>query len=130
MAAADRHGCPQCWPEDADAAWDARGRLVHELRLVDDSHFIVGIRRCDACHQRFLTVFSETIDWNAGEDPQYRQLLPVDADEIVRLAAAGAAVESLFPTLGVGRRALHRDFPSSGAITCVWRTGLIAVPHD
>jgi hypothetical protein len=126
----DDYGCPACWPDDAGAAWNARAALVHDLTLVDESHFIVAIRRCGACHQRFISVFAETIDWTDGEDPQYRQLMPVNNDEIVLLAAAGAGVESVFAKIGPDRRALHRDFPKSGDIVCGWHRGLLTPPHD
>ena len=63
-------GCERCWPPIADAAWEARGGLTHVAELIDDSHFHVMILACPCCTQRFVSIFTETIDWEDGDDPQ------------------------------------------------------------
>jgi hypothetical protein len=55
-------GCEHCWPSTADAAWEARGALTHVQDLIDESHFHVMILACPHCSQRFVSVFTETID--------------------------------------------------------------------
>ena len=59
-------GCERCWPSEADAAWEARRKLACAVELVDESHFHVMILACPSCEQRFLSVFTETIDWVAA----------------------------------------------------------------
>ncbi len=49
--------------------------------LTDESHFIVSIKACQVCGQLYLYVFYEEIDWEKGEDPQYRSLFPVQTIE-------------------------------------------------
>src|SRR5690242_10499318 len=65
-----RFGCERCWPESAEAAYGALGTLTIDAELIDESHFRVTIRSCPDCGQQFVSVFAETVDWEAGEDPQ------------------------------------------------------------
>src|ERR671932_749084 len=58
-----KFGCELCWPADARAAWVARGGLTRLEGLVDESHFIVTILACPRCDQRYVSIFTETIDW-------------------------------------------------------------------
>src|SRR5262245_42703618 len=60
-------GCVRCWPPTPNAAWEARGSLRRVADLVDESHFSVGIMACPDCAQRFVSVFTETIDWAHGD---------------------------------------------------------------
>lgn len=62
-------GCKRCWPPSAGAAWKARGALTHVAELIDESHFHVMILACPRCTQRFVSVFTETVDWADGDDP-------------------------------------------------------------
>lgn len=123
-------GCAACWPEEADAAWDAHGELTTEARLVDESHFDVALLRCPACGQRFASVFTERIDWVNGEDPQFTVVLPISEAEAAALAAAGEGIESALDALGADRRALRHDFPGDGSPRNFWGTGIVVGWHD
>lgn len=123
-------GCAACWPEDADAAWDAHGELTAEARLVDESHYDAALLRCPACGQRFASVFTERIDWVNGEDPQFTVVLPISEAEATALAAAGAGLDAALNALGAGRRALRHDFPGDGSPANFWGTGLVVGWHD
>jgi hypothetical protein len=58
--------------DDCLAAKEAIRKAQHIAGLVDESHFIVSIRRCVRCGQHFLIMFCERIDWADGDDPQTR----------------------------------------------------------
>ncbi|HEU5086303.1 MAG TPA: hypothetical protein VFT99_02615 [Roseiflexaceae bacterium] len=128
---AERFGCERCWPESAQAASDNLFALVHEAELIDESHYHVAIRRCAACSQRFVWVFTETIDWTGGNDPQYWTLIPVTDQESAALRQAGEALsERELEALPADRPSLQRDWPSSGAMRSYWGRGLHIGPHD
>jgi hypothetical protein len=74
-------GCAECWSDVADQAWGKLTSLSIEKELVDESHFMVKIRCCPACSQRFVTVFTEVIDWYDGEDDQSWTVLPISLSQ-------------------------------------------------
>jgi hypothetical protein len=124
-------GCETCWPSDAEAAWKARDALSRGARLADESHFGVTLMSCPHCAQSFVSVFTETIDWADGDDPQYTTLLPLTAEETEALSARPAdnmvsALNALDPT----RRALCRDYPKGAATRTCWGKGIHVGPHD
>lgn len=124
-------GCERCWPASADTAWAFRQALSCEADLIDESHFHVVIQACPACSQRFLSVFTETIDWADGEDPQYWVVLPLTAAEAAGLALrAGSIREEEIDALGPGRRCLLRDYPKGGEPSCGWGAGMAIRWHD
>jgi hypothetical protein len=132
MASRTQEGCARCWPEAADAAWAARARLSAVETLVDESHFIVTILACAACGQRFLSTFTETVDWVDGEDPQYRTLLPLTDEETADLVGRrDSLTEAALAAVGGGRRRLRRDFPKGADEPRVyWSTGTSIGRHD
>jgi hypothetical protein len=124
-------GCYFCWPADARAAWAARDGLTRLKELIDESHFIVAILACPHCGQRYVSVFTETIDWEGGNDPQYWMLLPLTEAE------AGGLIQRETPpdemslnALGRGRRSLQRDNPKAGTPRVFWGSGVLVGPHD
>jgi hypothetical protein len=124
-------GCAHCWPDSAEAAWGARSVLAQETRLIDESHFIVRVLTCLRCSQRFVSVFTEMIDWEAGEDPQSWSLLPITATEAANLLEDGSSLtEARLNSLGPGRRCLRHDNPKSGGPRLFWGTGLFVGMHD
>ena len=124
-------GCGKCWPDDAQDAWEARSHLAQHEAIVDDSHFIVRLLACEGCGQRFLSTFTETIDWNDGDDPQYWSLIPVTPDEATRLVAAGEdGLRQAVGALDRERRALQRDAPKGSTPTSYWSSGISIGPHD
>jgi len=124
-------GCAHCWPASADDAWEARRALDREEDLIGESHFHVMILACGRCGQRFVSVFTEMIDWVDGDDPQYWTLLPLTDEEATLLARRGGAVaEAQLNALGPERRCLRRDYPKASSPRCSWGTGVWVGPHD
>ena len=81
--------CPACFTEDANLGWANCRRLAVEASLVDESHYIVQLRRCADCGQQYLWVFTEFVDYDKGEDAHYRQVVPVTARRLRRSPGAG-----------------------------------------
>jgi hypothetical protein len=122
-------GCPQCYGDDAEsaAAFHAGG-LKTEQVLLDDSHFIVSLRRCVRCGQAFVSIFTEFVDWSGGEDAQYRDVIPVTPAEAETVRAQGEQVDLRFlGSLGDKRRRLCTDWPTGGSKRIRWRTGAFRV---
>jgi len=82
-----------CVGDDSFAAREAIRKADHVARLVDESHFGVSILRCAHCGQHFLSLFCERVDWADGDDPQTTVVIPVDEDEVQRLATANVAAD-------------------------------------
>jgi hypothetical protein len=124
-------GCERCWPSTADAAWEARDELTRGQELIEESHFHVMILVCARCNQRFVSVFTEMIDWKDGDDPQYWTLMPItetEADDLVR--RRDSLTESSLEALGRDRRSMRHDYPEAGARRTYWATGISVGPHD
>ena len=129
--APEHFGCDRCWPDSAASAAAATHTLAFEHSLIDESHCIVGIRRCGDCGQRYVCVFTERIDWTGGDDPQFRMRLPITTDEAEHLTRLGDALsESALNALGPDRKSLCDDFPASGPRRAYWHTGLFVGAHD
>ena len=130
MNRADEFGCEACWPASAQDAQATRAALAVEAELVGEPHFRVTVRACRACAQRFVSVFTEMIDWSGGDDSQYWTLMPVTQAEASGLAGSGALTETLLNSLGRGRRSLFHDHPTGKPPRTGWGTGLQVGPHD
>ncbi len=124
-------GCDHCWPATPDAAWETRRALVCEAELINESHFHVMILTCGSCDQHFISVFTETIDWTDGEDPQSWTLLPITDLEAADLVVhQGSTTEAELNALGPERRCLRRDHPKDTAALSFWGTGIYVGPYD
>lgn len=125
-------GCKRCWPSIADAAWEARKGLTQVAEMIDESHFHVMILACPSCAQRFVSIFTESIDWKDGDDPQYSALLPITEAEAVDLVRRrDSLTEATLNALGPGRRSLQRDYPKEATKPSnYWGTGILVGPHD
>jgi hypothetical protein len=124
-------GCEHCWPSAADAAWKARNGLTLTAELIDESHYHVMIRACPQCGQRFLSVFTETIDWSNGDDAQYWRVVPITKREAVALKRRGSALtEFEINSVGSNRRSLLRNYPTGEGPHEFWGTGMTVGPHD
>jgi hypothetical protein len=123
-------GCSSCWPSSAAEAWEAMRSLSIESRPVDESHFVVTIRLCPKCQQCYVSVFTETIDWADGEDPQFWIVLPLTEQEVSKLLQAGPNIELVLNTLAPQRRSLRRDFPKGENPRGYWSSGISVRPHD
>lgn len=124
--------CP-CVGESAGAALEAIRTGEHAGTLIDESHFIVSLRRCKACGRGFLRAFCERVDWADGDDPQAWVYIPLDDDERERLVplAAGVGEDDLRSLVSRPRRFLREDSPKGGPRTAAWVTGIPYFPaHD
>jgi hypothetical protein len=123
-------GCNTCRPSSANTAWEAFKSLTTDIELVDESHFAVKIKFCRKCTQRFLSVFTETIDWEDSEDPQFWSVIPLTSTEVEQLSAAGNRLEAAIVALPHVRQSLQRDFPKGGDPRNYWSNGIVIGPHD
>ena len=124
-------GCEKCWPFSAEAADAARRGLIPVAELIDESHFHVMIRACSVCSQKFISIFTELIDWSEGDDPQYWTLLPITEDEAAGLTRSGDSVtEEVLNSLGKGRRSLQHDRPKGKPPRTCWGVGVLVGRHD
>jgi len=74
----------QChlWQAKTLAAKDLYGcfEQIQELGE-EDTHHRRALLRCKSCGQLYLYEFYEWIDWEGGNDPQYRTWIPVESRE-------------------------------------------------
>jgi hypothetical protein len=113
-------GCAICFPAEPVAV----PALDVVRSLVEESHFIVAVKQCRSCGQRFVSVFCERIDWMRGEDPQTRVLVPVTGAEAEAVDLSGLAALA-------DRTYLVSHWPSGGAQSVGYaRGGPIVFPHD
>lgn len=130
MNSANPLGCNQCWSSDAAEAWKVITKVPIETRLIDEPHYIVRIRACAACAQRYLQVTTETVDYADGEDPIYRTVIPIDAAEHATLIASKPLSNSAIEAVGVGRRSLKYDWPKGKDASTYWGSGVRVGEHD
>jgi hypothetical protein len=123
-------GCHACLPFDAAAAYDAFTTFTIHKRLVDQSHFMINIRCCCQCKQNFICIFTETIDWVDGEDPQYRTIMPITVEEASHLAHAGITLERTLAVFAPNRVSLSHDFPKGASASSHWSKGIYIRMHD
>lgn len=124
-------GCSNCWPNSADEAWRSRGALEPDAQLVEESHFRVSILRCRNCGQTFLLIFAESIDWEAGNDPQAWAIVPLTAHEVHEMVCRNSPpTESDLSELVGDRRSLMHLAPKQGEPLTHWGIGLHLPPHD
>ena len=124
-------GCTNCWPQDAKLAYKAFGSFHTEAYLIKESHYIVTIRSCNNCPQQFLSIFTETIDWIDGEDPQYRIVMPITVEESEKLTESRNSIsDDILKSIGIGRRSLRYDYPKSGKVSIYWGKGIQIRLHD
>jgi len=128
----DHFGCECCWPEEAESAWSATRKLVRDTELIDESHFHILIVKCNQCAQRFISVFTEMIDWENGNDPQSSILLPItDAETASLIQNRDSISEYEIEALGKGRKSLLRNFPREAESPyTLWGRGIFVGPHD
>ena len=120
-----RVGCDSCRPPEPNAAWEARRRLTQLADLIDESHLHIQLLSCPACGQDFASVFSESVDWVDGDDPQYWCLLPLSHQTLAALR--GPSADDLLGTLASAAAAhpvLHRDAPKGAPTRVFWSPGL------
>lgn len=122
-------GCAACIPDEPGSA--TLLGLIEVARLIDESHFAVKVRACRACDQLFLWIFTERIDYVAGNDPQCWSVLAISQDEARQMIAAGDQLDlDVLSRLGLRRRFLRDDSPALGPRSCGYVYGQLIGPHD
>ena len=131
VTAAGPFGCRQCFQADAETMARARPELICIAPLVDQSHFDISILVCPACRQRCVNIFTETIDWEGGDDPQLVSILPVTQAESVMLIASGKDLIASIESLGRERQHLQDAYLKGGSRRIRWVVGGLRIgPHD
>ncbi len=125
-------GCPQCLPEDAHAASEAMEHIQIDQALIQESHFSIKLRSCPTCRQAFVSVFTERIDWQDGEDPPRWIVMPLTADEVLRLTAhqEPGALERNVQFIAPDRQSLCLDHPKGEPSKTFWMRGIRIGRHD
>ena len=109
-------GCARCFAADPDRAWEKVRQVPVRFTVADDPHFIVSIRRCPECSQHFAWIFTEFVDWESGDDAQYRHIFPLASAEAAALAARGQdAGLGYLGSLAAGRWILSSSWPTGQA---------------
>ena len=127
----ENFGCINCWPSDAELAWDKNKQLPNSIDLIDESHLHVLIRNCQKCQQHFLAVFTEMVDWADGEDPQHWLIVPLKEEEAESLLPKGQPLtEVKLQAFTLQRRCLHRDYPKGAEPSIYWGDHFYIGPHD
>ena len=76
-------------------------------------------------------MFTETVDWVDGEDPQFWTTLPITQAEAADLYERRKVLTDIdLSALGAGRRSLHRNYPKREAPSCHWGSGIAIRYHD
>jgi len=89
------------------------------------------VLNCPQCAQQFVSVFTETVDWVDGEDPQYWTLLPVTVEESrILIEQGGQLAVATLNSLAPERRSLTRAHPKGDEARCSWGFGMWVGPHD
>ena len=123
-------GCDKCWSSEASKAWEAVTSIPIEEYLIDESHYIVSIRSCPSCSQRFLQVTTETIDWEDGEDPICRTIIPIDDKERASLIANSPPTTRVLEAISPERRSLKYTWPKGEEPGTFWGAGVQVGLHD
>jgi hypothetical protein len=66
------------WNKTDITAEDLRQDLANEEIYYDESHLMRRLMKCKKCGQLYFYEFYEEIDYQEGNDPQYRTWIPVD----------------------------------------------------
>lgn len=89
--------------------------LIEELERDDMDHWWRYLLKCRECGQMYFFEFFETIDWNHGNDPQLKLMVPVESrSEIEPLLrrAPGSPI--------TGTRYLREFWPADGEKIIGW----------
>lgn len=70
------------WSKDP-LEWEDMSSFIELERYINESHLIRKLCKCTDCSQLYYYEFYETIDWEKGEDPQYRMYIPIADKRVV-----------------------------------------------
>jgi hypothetical protein len=120
-------GCEACSGGSAEEALVKARGLERTAALVEESHFSVRLCVCPSCGQKLVSLFSEQIDWQGGDDPQLFVVMSIAEAEAEMLRGLDEdGLERAVAALADGRRFLITDFTSTR-----WSNGPLFLPrHD
>ena len=121
-----------CVGEDPAKADEVIRQAATTDTLVDESHYIAKILRCDRCGQQFLRLSYEMIDWNDGDDSQSWVSMIITQQQAEQLRAiAGPAFERDLSAMELEGRQLVASYPCGGGSSRQWKTGRLSwFRHD
>ena len=82
--------------------------------LIDESHYIVSIRNCPSCSQRYLPVTTEI----------FRTIIPIDDEERASLIANSPPKTSVLEAISPGRRSLKYAWQKGEQPSTYWGAGV------
>lgn len=114
-------GCKHCWHSaDAKAAWKAVTSAEITTRPFDDHGFIVNLRQCAHCGQRYLQI-SREFESPDYEESTFRTVTPISEAEHSQLTAGTPSVAQV-EAIADGQPRLHHYWPASMADAVIyWR---------
>jgi hypothetical protein len=117
-----KHGCTQCLPTSARDAVGTASALARIRTLEADSHLRLAISECLECHQHFLAMFAEEVDFDEGDDAQTWSWEPLSPRESAALlhGRTGRSRDAIFRVMAVERLRLTLDHPTGGEAICFW----------
>lgn len=123
--------CARCSPQKLPQDFYSHiSELEQVTSLLDDSHFMLNIKKCPACQQQYADVWTEFIDWNEGKDAQYSTVIPISDDEAARLIASERQPDLRWlSSLTEGRRKLVLDYPTGKDSRYEWRDGPVMLSY-
>jgi hypothetical protein len=66
----------------------------------------VALKTCPTCGQQFVAIFTEFVNWAAGGDNQYYEVVPVTPDEAAEIVRAGEDI-TMAHLNGLGKTRRH-----------------------
>lgn len=122
----------RCHSENADAALYLLEECKCAVLFVENEHFRASVVECDKCGSNFLHIFAEAIDWDDGDDSQWRLWIPIDLRDVAWLTKVPkASFEAELESRGWCRRYLVAAWPSGGDESVGWLEGPVVIPvHD
>jgi hypothetical protein len=103
------------WQMDSLIPQDLYGCFETVEQFADDGHDRRALLKCKKCGQLYFYEFHEWIDWEGGNDPQYRTYIPVDTEEEVQTLLG----TNPFTLLSFAPR-LQTDFPKDASAPKVY----------
>ena len=103
------------WQMDNLLPQDLYGCFETVAEFADDVHDRRALLKCKRCGQLYFYEFHEWIDWEGGNDPQYRTYIPVDSEDDIKDMLG----TNPFTLLSFAPR-LQSDFPKDAAAPKVY----------
>lgn len=88
----------QChlWQKENISTDDMAFETVQTYDCDDDDHLKRKLLKCKQCGQLYFYEFYEVIDYEKGNDPQYRTFIPVDSEIIAKEMSKKSPIDILY----------------------------------